>query len=310
MGTFYVPIGIAVLGMLIRYKSFRAPLKANWDLAKGGLFPESKTGFVKRFPQDHPLLPSEILLEGTLTLHEATTLFEGFFNGLHQAQPVVLKPDDGIQGRSVYFINSVDEFQAVWNKYIKGNGNWLLQEYIGGLEVAVFYLQDAPDKNGRIASMTWKHGFEVTGDGRSSVEALIHSAPGDEATKRRVTKFNRDRLNDIVAAGESLDLIPVRNHHLGATFQDISDWMTPELEAAICPVLDVLEGYNYGRLDIRAPDFNDLLAGKNIKILEANALYSEPVHAYDPKYGLAEAYRIFINYWNMACKIGVRQKKI
>ena len=107
MGTFYVPIGIAVLGMLIRYKSFRAPLKANWDLAKGGLFPESKTGFVKRFPQDHPLLPSEILLEGTLTLHEATTLFEGFFNGLHQAQPVVLKPDDGIQGRSVYFINVI-----------------------------------------------------------------------------------------------------------------------------------------------------------------------------------------------------------
>ena len=53
-------------------------------------------------------LPSALLLVGPLTLHEATTLFEGSFNGLHQAQPVVLKPDDGIQGRSVYFINSVE----------------------------------------------------------------------------------------------------------------------------------------------------------------------------------------------------------
>ena len=120
-------------------------------------------------------------------------------------------------------------------------------------------------------------------------------------------KFNAKHLHEIPMAETTIELMPVRNHHLGATFQDISDWITPELEAAICPVLDGIAGYNYGRLDIRAPSLEHLFSGKDIKILEANALYSEPVHAYDPKYGLLDAYGIFIRYWAMACRIGKAQ---
>jgi hypothetical protein len=284
-------------------------LKANWGLAKGGLFPESKNGFVQRFPVDNALLPKQELLKGGLNLERAVGRFNEFFKALNAVEQVVLKPDDGIQGRSVYFVKSAEDFEEIWRKHAKGNGDWLLQEYIGGMEAAVFYMQDTTAMHGRIVSMTWKHGFEVTGDGQSDLASLISKAPSDEATRKRVLKFNHMRLNDVPEAEKTVDLIPVRNHHLGATFQDISEWITPEMEAALCPTLDVIKGYNYGRLDIRAPDLEHLFAGKDIKILEANALYSEPVHAYDPRYGLWDAYRIFIWHWHKAFRIGLAHSR-
>jgi hypothetical protein len=176
------------------------------------------------------------------------------------------------------------------------------------MEAAVFYNQFSPARPGRILSMTCKWGFEVEPDGKATIAQLIERADADQATKKQVAKTNSYRLSEVPEAGKILDLIAVRNHHLGATFQDISEFITPELEAAVCSELDRIEGYQYGRLDIRAPDFAALVCGKGIKVLEANALYSEPVHAYDPKYGLRDAYRIFIGHWYQAIRTGLANR--
>ena len=91
---------------------------------------------------------------------------------------------------------------------------------------------------------------------------------------------------------------------MGATFEDISVHITPALSASIASCLDTIEGFHFGRLDARAPSFEDLFEGKRIKILEVNALYSEPVHAYDPKYSFRQAISIFVCYWDKAFRIG------
>ena len=307
MAVFYVPVFLAVLVMMLRHRSITAPLRANWALKHGGLFPESKHGFAERFPEGCSLLPKEELLDGALDTNAALARFNDFRQSIGEGEMIVVKPDDGIQGREVHFVRDSLEFQTFWQSHGMNHADWLLQEYVDGVEAAVFYMQHGPDRPGQIMSMTWKLGFDVTGDGHSTIDGLIAARPSDDATRKRIAKYNRERLWEVPAAGATIELMPVRNHHLGATFQDISDWITPEMEAAICPVLDSIDGFNYGRMDIRAPSLDELSAGRKIRILETNALYSEPVHAYDPKYGLWDAYRIFIGSWGMAFRIGVAQ---
>ena len=307
--AFYIPVGIAILGLLIRHRSLNAPLCADYGLKNGGLFPRSKAEFFALFDKDTPLLPKQASLDASLPADPALARYTDFMEGLPKTARTVLKPDDGIQGMAVHMIGDAEDFARCWKETSAAPGAWLLQEFVGGFEAGAFYVREDPARPGRIVSLTYKRGFAVTGDGEATVGRLIERADADGETMRRVAKYNRDRLAEVPGKGVELDLMPVRNHHLGATFQDISAFITPELDRALAPHLDAIEGYHYGRLDLRAPDFAALRAGKGIKILEANALYSEPVHAYDPRYGFGEALSIFIQHWHAAIRAGLANKR-
>jgi len=310
MWLFYVPVGFAVVGLSLRYLSPLAALRANPGLENGGLFPKSKQDFFALFPQRTPLLPASVKLEANYDQDQLEAAWEQFTEQIGSTpEKFVLKPDDGIQGKDIRFKKTFPELKDYWAGSERGSDDWLLQEYVGGMEAALFYNQEASDRSGKIISMTLKWGFPVTPDGVSTIGQLIETADADDATKRQVTKTNRHRVEVLPSAGPPIDLIEVRNHHLGATFQDISNCITPKLETAVCRELDQIEGYQYGRLDVRAPDFKALMEGRGIKILEANALYSEPVHAYDPKYGLRDAYRIFIDHWHRAILTGLANRQ-
>ena len=311
MWLFYVPVAIGILAMLARYRSLSAPLCANYGLEHGGLHPDSKDAFFSRFSPDCPLLVRQTALATTLSPDEALARYEAFIKTFSNPR-AVLKPDEGIQGMDVLMIGSADDFRQAWQKAVASGGTWLLQEFVGGVEAGLFYVRASPAEPGRIVSMTLKRGFPVAGDERRSIGELIQAEDivnADGETRRRVAKYNRHQLERIPAKGEMLDLMPVRNHHLGATFQDISAFITDDLETGVVPHLDAIEGYHYGRLDARAPDYESLFAGKGIKVLEVNALYSEPVHAYDPRYGLGEAIGIFLAHWHMAVKAGLANQR-
>ena len=311
MSVFYVPIGLAVIAMGLRHGSPLIAMKANPGLARGGLFPDSKQDFFDLFPDQSPLVPLSVKLEGAFNTRQVEARFRRFASELTARQGAfpgrfVVKPNDGVRGQNIRFMASLEEILRFWQGRERGSGNWLLQEYVGGIEIALFYNQPDASMPGRILSMTMKHGFVVTGDGASTIGQLIEQADADRATRRRVARTSHERIAMILPDGESLDLIPVRNHHLGATFQDVSDRITPELEAALCAALDQVSGFQYGRLDCRVPDLASLERGEGIRALEVNALYSEPVNAYDPKYTLRDAYGIFLRHWREAIRTGVR----
>ena len=311
MWLFYVPVAIGILAMLARYRSLSAPLCANYGLERGGLHPDSKEAFFARFTPDCPLLVRQISLATTLSPDEALARHGTFAKKIGSPR-TVLKPDEGIQGMDVLMIGSAGDFRQAWQKASASGGTWLLQEFVGGVEAGLFYVRADPHKPGRIVSMTLKRGFPVTGDGKRTIGELIGTdddAHADRETRRRVAKYNQHQLSRVPGTGEAIDLMPVRNHHLGATFQDISDFITDDLNAGVAPHLDAIEGYHYGRLDARAPDYESLFAGKGIKVLEVNALYSEPVHAYDPRYGLAKAIGIFLSHWHRAIRAGLANQR-
>ena len=73
-------------------------------------------------------------------------------------------------------------------------------------------------------------------------------------------------------------------HNRGTMFLDGKELITKELEASFNKILDHIDGFNYGRLDIRYNSIEDLILGKNFSIIELNGAKSEPTHIYDPKH--------------------------
>ncbi len=50
--------------------------------------------------------------------------------------------------------------------------------------------------------------------------------------------------------------------------------------------------------------FEDLRRGENFRIIELNGVTSESTNIYDPRYSLADVYRILFRQWRLAFEIG------
>ena len=66
----------------------------------------------------------------------------------------------------------------------------------------------------------------------------------------------------------------------------------------------VTSGINYGRFDVRAPDYDSIKRGENISVIEMNGLTTEPTAIYDPDTPPWFAWRLFAQVWTVAWVIG------
>src|SRR5208283_4378450 len=79
---------------------------------------------------------------------------------------------------------------------------------------------------------------------------------------------------------------------------------TPALAETIDRISKTFSGFYFGRYDIRTPSVEDLMAGRNLKIVELNGVSSEATHIYDPRLTLFGAYRVLFEQWRIAFEIG------
>ena len=56
-------------------------------------------------------------------------------------------------------------------------------------------------------------------------------------------------------------------------------------------------------------DRADLLAGRNLRILELNGVLSESTHIYDPRYGVFRAWRTLFAQWRLAFEIAAANRR-
>jgi len=115
---------------------------------------------------------------------------------------------------------------------------------------------------------------------------------------------NAERIQDVPAAGERVQLVEIGTHCRGAIFLDGGDTSTPALEEVIDRIAKTFDGFFFGRFDIRVPSRQDFMAGRNMKIVELNGVTSEATHIYDPKLSLFDAYRVLFQQWRIAFEIG------
>ena len=69
-----------------------------------------------------------------------------------------------------------------------------------------------------------------------------------------------------------------------------------------------MNGFHYGRLDIKYRDLAALLAGEDFKVLEVNGIISEPTHIYDASHREASylnALKTINRHWKIMSEIAL-----
>jgi hypothetical protein len=138
----------------------------------------------------------------------------------------------------------------------------------------------------------------VTGDGVRNIEDLIKRNPRANIHFKSIKNRHPDLMFYVPGNREKVELISIANHCKGATFLNGNHLINPHLSKVIDNIGKYIEGFYYGRFDIRCISLEDLNEGKNFKILELNGAKSEPAHIYHPGFPIKEAYKVMIYHWN------------
>lgn len=302
---FNMPVVLNYLYLALRYRSLTLFANVNPGIEEGGFVGESKAAILtnlrgagEALAQFATVAPNKVLTE-RLAAIEAFCQMQGF------SYPVVLKPDVGQRGAEVSVIRSVEEAE---DYLTRNQGLVIVQEYAPGVEYGVFYYRYPSEENGHIYSITDKQFPKLMGDGKTTLENLILNDQRAVCMAPYYLKLHQERLYEVPATGEQVQLVEIGTHARGAVFLDGQTVFTPELEAAIDRVSKTFEGFYFGRYDIRTPSVEDFKRGYNFKVVEVNGVTSEATHIYDPKNSLWTAYLVLFKQWRIAFEIGAQNR--
>ena len=296
---FYLPILVRVLWLGIRYRSPTLFTLANPGIECGGFAGESKSDLLRQMPAD--VLPSWRLLDSPSDREARRGAMWDFLERARVEPPFVLKPDSGERGRDVLIARSLGEAESY---LLDKPGPTLLQDYVEGSEFGVFYVRHPGEYAGRVTSIAAKILPRIVGDGRSTLEQLILS---NERTVCQAPFFlaaHEGSLESVPEAGEEVSLGDLGTHSRGAMFLDANHLRTPELDEALERIASGIDGFYFGRFDLRTPSGQHLLRGEGLRVLVLNGVTSEEAHMYDPRHGVFFAWRTLGAQWRTAFEIG------
>lgn len=291
----YGPIYIFWVWLCIKARSFFFFNTSNPTIRNGGFLMESKKEIYDLIPQE--FYPPTLFIKTTTSAEEILKTVRQ--RGLKF--PMVGKPDIGMKGMMV---KKLENETDLLNYAAGSKVDFLVQEYIPyENEVGVFYYRYPNEENGHISGIVKKEFLAVKGDGISTVEQLLLNNKRFVLQLPVLKKTDSDKMNLVLKAGEELLLVPYGNHVRGAKFVDDSYLIDEELTRAIDNVCKKVEGFYYGRMDVRYNTWEELKQGKNFSIIELNGAGSEPTHMYDPKHSIFFAWKEIIRHWNILYRI-------
>jgi len=240
---------------------------------------------------------------GTLLFSAGTNPSEviGSVKEFKFALPLIAKPDIGMKGLSVKKIGNVDELREY---ALSSKVDFLVQEYIPyENELGIFYYRYPNESIGHISGIVKKEFLRVEGDGVSTIRQLILKDKRSILQLPVLEKLYGPRLSQVLPEGTEELLVPYGNHARGAKFIDISYLADQELVDTIDRICKRVDGFYYGRLDIRYESWEALKRGERFSIVELNGAGSEPTHIYDPRHSIFRAWREIIRHWNILFQI-------
>ncbi len=279
----------------LRARSFFFFTASNPCIKNGGLIGESKKDI-------HEILPKDAYPR---TLHfqvgtSAQKVLEGVEAGRFSL-PLVGKPDIGGRGRGVKILRSLEEVIAYTKK---ATLDFHLQEYVDyPLEVGIFYHRFPNEEQGRLTGIVSKQFLTVRGNGKDSLHTLIKKDKRSIMYLSSLETIHREHLSSVPANGEEVVLSEIGNHARGSKFLDRSAWIDQELTATIDKLSKRIEGFYFGRFDIRYNSLEELKRGEKFSVIELNGAGAEPTHMYDPDHSVFFAVREIIRHWNILEKI-------
>lgn len=274
----------------------------NPSIKSSGNGTESKYATLQLIPQAYR--PKSVLVS-------PNTSFEEVLGQLADQKiefPLIAKPDIGFRGLLVHKIKTTSELQRYLTKYPIAT---IIQEFIEYKnECGIFYYRNPFDNCGQITSITLKKFLTVIGDGTSTVEELILK---DERAKlyRTLIEENEDiDLSYIPRLNEEVFLSVIGNHCKGTQFINGSHLVSQTLQNTFDKLNKSIDGWYYGRLDIKYNSFEELEQGINFKILEINGIIAEPTHIYDSNnYTYFKALKEIRKHWKNLYQIAITNHK-
>ncbi len=296
--VFYIPIYFYWFYLSLRARSFFFFSAANPLMELGGFSNYSKYNVLKNIPPQ--FLPRTILVDHTMHPASLATTIQS--HGLHF--PIIAKPDRGERGKKVRKVQSFEDLVS----YLQAMpGDTILQEFIEyPLEFGVMYYRAPNEVRGHISSVVQKEFLSVIGDGSSTVEDLIRADSRSSLFLEHIQKNYPLQLKKIPKPGEKFIVEPIGNHSRGTIFLNANHLIKPKLVEVFDQISHQIDGFYFGRYDIKVPKLEDLYTGKNIRILELNGANSEPAHIYDPKMPILKAYRYLFKHWRALYRISIQ----
>lgn len=307
---FYPPVVAYYLWLALRYRSLTLFSCANPAIYTGGFLGESKaqildliTGTARNFLPAYGRVrrtesPTDTLAEAGKVLRE---------KGI--PLPCVAKPDRGERGRNVQRIPDHQALEAYVHAFPEGE-TILLQALVDApREAGVFYYRHPDEVEGHLFSITLKAFPQVTGNGRQTLRDLIQADPRAEAIAHKYFALHAENLDCVLPPDEPYPLVFRGNHCQGAIFRDGEHLATPELKAVFDEIVEGMEGFYFGRFDVRYQDDAAFMRGEDFEIIEVNGAAAEATHIWDARCTLREAYRTLFRQFAILFSISAANRK-
>lgn len=299
-GIIQAPLFPYWLWLSLRARSLSYFSASNPGILMGGMFGESKFEVMEKVPES--VKPKTILLRLPVTVEEVMEQLKEA--GLRF--PVIFKPDLGERGWMVKRINNGHDIGS----YLKEiRINFIAQELVDlPLEFGVYYRRYPHQSVGVVTSIVGKEMLSVVGDGSRSLKQLILDKDRAKLQWRTLQVNYKNRLDEVVARGERIELVSVGNHCLGTMFLNRNHLISEKLSASFDLISQQVDGFYFGRYDLRTASVEDLESG-NVKIMELNGCGAEPAHIYEPGFSLVEALRVLLRHWRDIYLISVENHR-
>ncbi|GAB4032383.1 hypothetical protein [Spirosoma gilvum] len=291
----YFPIFFFHLWQSIKARSLFYFSASNPSIETGGLFGESKADILDRINDAYKpvtqFVPASANSETVLCLMQERGL----------TFPVIAKPNVGERG---WRVEKIESREALMNYFATTPIDFLIQEYVSEpLELGVFYYRMPGQAKGVVSSIVQKEFLTIRGNGHDCIENLIRQNERAILQLPALTKRYGHLFHDIPAAGETITLESIGNHCRGTKFLNANHLITSELTRVFDRISQSIDGFYFGRYDLRCRSIADLYAGKHIRIMELNGAGAEPAHIYQPGFSLREGYRVLFHHWRVLYQI-------
>lgn len=301
---FYIPLLPYAFYLAVKARSFGFFSAVNPGIDGSGNGLESKYKTIQLLPSNY--CPNTIYVEKGENIHDVLPKIAT--NNIEF--PLIIKPDIGFRGLLVTKIKDEIELSVYLKKY--NSINLIIQEFIDYKnECGIFYHRIPGEKTGKITSVTLKKYLTVIGDGHSILSELILNNDRAKHYSEYISEINKNRLDVIPKLNEEIVLNTIGNHSKGTQFINGNHLINSDLLHLLDNLNTEIDGWYYGRIDIKYRNFEELLKSENLKIIEVNGVISEPTHIYDVETGsYFKALKSIKSHWKVIYTIGEKNKKL
>jgi D-alanine-D-alanine ligase-like ATP-grasp enzyme len=291
----FLPLVPYWLWLSIRARSLAFFTAGNLNIESGGFYGESKIAILRQFPAS--------LLPPTIFVTEEND-FQKIISQVKEAGitfPFIAKPDKGGAGKGVEIIHS---FESLENYHGNIGEDYMIQNFITDpIEAGIFYIRMPNEEKGIVTSVVLKEFLSVMGDGKSTVKELIQKDSRARIYSKGLEERLGKQLEEILPKGKNKVLEQIGNHSRGTRFVNGNEFINERMHEAFDKIAKTMNGFYYGRFDVKAKSIEDFYTGENISIIELNGAGSDPGHIFDSSVGWFRALKSEAWHWKQLYKI-------